>query len=84
MYLSSSYKDREGLAPAVYLNRYHGPLSSGANPAELVSSVQDAVRQASGTSVTRPKHSWQPSAEIDVQEREYTPHSPLSLLHCVY
>lgn len=70
---SSRYKGREGLAPAAYLNRYHGPQSVGANPAELVASVRDAVQQASGTggtgAETRPKHSWQPSVHIDKERK---------------
>ena len=69
--LPPSYKDREGMAPAAYLNRYHGPQLVGANPAQLVGSVRDAVLQASGTNIeAKPKHSWQPSARAD-EERKY-------------
>lgn len=61
------------MAPAAYLNRYHGPQSAGANPAELVTSVRDAVQQASGPGGSgaepRPKHSWQPSVHIDKERK---------------
>ena len=67
LYLScSSYKEKEGLAPAVYLSRYSGPQLVGASPTELVESVRDAVQLASGTRV-----SGRPSARIDIQEREW-------------
>ena len=65
LFLFCRYKEREGLAPAAYLSRYSGGQATGGTPAELVSSVRDAVQMASGT-----KHSWKPQAHVDVQERE--------------
>ena len=63
----SRYKDREGLAPAAYLARYHGPQSEASNPTELVGSVREAVQLASGTH-TRQKPVGR-AAYVD-QERE--------------
>ena len=45
---SLRYKDREGMAPAAFLSRYHGPQSEAANPTQLVGSVKEAIQQASG------------------------------------
>ena len=47
--LLHSYQGKEGMAPAAYLQRYHGPMTEASNPAQVVSSVREAVQSSSSS-----------------------------------
>ena len=44
-----SYQGKEGMAPAAYLQRYHGPVTEASAPAQMVSSVKEAVQSVSAS-----------------------------------
>jgi len=81
--LLHSYQGKEGMAPAAYLQRYHGPMTEASNPAQVVSSVREAVQSSSSSpslhkaAESRPKlqPTWhsQPKPYID-KERKFHLH----------
>ena len=74
------------MAPAAYLQRYHGPVTEASAPAQMVSSVREAVQSVSASASlhkaaeNRPKlqptwHSQQHHS-IDKERKPLSQHTP--------
>lgn len=57
------YGGKEGLAPAAYMRRYHGPASEATAPTQIVFSVKDAVQSTTGAPPLSPNSPKSPETK---------------------
>ena len=61
------YGGKEGLAPAAYMRRYHGPASEATAPTQMVFSVKDAIQSSTGAPPLSPSSPKSPETKSKQQ-----------------